>query len=264
MSKDLVKMQKFFVLCGEGIECEKEIYRALETVLKSSEKKYSISYLPVPMLLKKEIKPEEIFNAGDWLIIPGGFSFSDHFGSGQLLAYQLKTLSFFETIKKKDVNVLGICNGFQVLVAAGLFGEDVRLEPNIYEGKRLGFVNKWVQLRLADEGTENLRLSVRHGEGRLTRSGDAFLPHVNAFIFYDDKNFNNGSVENIAGLVAIQKKSRIWGLMPHPEVSLRPMDDPDYSGPDFSEGFHKLNSAPTASGARVLDYILNKGDFNHA
>jgi phosphoribosylformylglycinamidine (FGAM) synthase-like amidotransferase family enzyme len=240
------------ILTGFGIECEKESLRAFA----APELGLEVSELPVPFLLRKPEALDDL-KAGDFVFFPGGFSFSDHFGSGRLLAHELKKTGAIERLTARGVHLMGVCNGFQVLASAGLFGAKTRLEHNEVEGKRLGFINRWVHCKLEGAGT-GVRLPVRHGEGRLVFDGatsSAALPAgVSVFLRYED--FDNGSWQQIAGLRAQVGRSLVFGMMPHPEIALRPIEDPDVFGTDVFAEHRPPLAQRSAGGMTVLKYLV--------
>lgn len=221
------KVKRLFILTGEGIECEKEAKQFFSLPAFECE----VSYAPVPKILRGEIQIEKEAQPGDFVYLPGGFSFSDHFGSGKLLAYKLNEKKFFEKILAAKLHIMGFCNGFQVLTETGLFGAGVRLEHN---QNSMGFVNRWVTLKAAPDlfKSSTVQIPIRHGEGRLSREKAAWEPFVKPFIFYDDPRFDNGSIDRIAGLRAEIQSSYVWGMMPHPEIAARMNDRPDSIGPE--------------------------------
>ena len=181
------------------------------------------------------------------LAIPGGFTYGDDLGAGKVFANELELrlrdqlLSFVE----KGGLIIGICNGFQVLVRAGLLplpgrSQLVSLLPNV-SGR---FECRWVPLKIADgspciftRGMDRLDLAVAHGEGRL------FVPQgvegciVPALRYtsadggppeYPDNP--NGSYDDIAGLT--DETGRILGLMPHPERFVRASQHPSWTRAD--------------------------------
>ncbi len=213
-----------WILTGEGIECEFEAQRFFTR----HDFGLATEFLPLPRLLTKGLAGVDL-KRGDWIFLPGGFSFADHFGSGKLLAYQLRRTGLLDQALKVGAHLMGICNGFQVLAETQLFGERTRLIANEVEGRRIGFVNRWVKCESPLVAGRSLRLCVRHGEGRL--SAPAGLPaHVRPILHYTDEIFSNGSFERVAGLEARVGESRVLGIMPHPEVGARPIDDPDAVG----------------------------------
>jgi phosphoribosylformylglycinamidine synthase len=245
------------ILSGEGIECEKESFRFFS----SASFELEVSIAPVPKILSESFKAFEFLGAGDWLFIPGGFSFADHFGSGKLLAHQLRSKGFLRECLKRGVHLMGVCNGFQVLVETGLFGAGVKLCAN--ESQRPGFVNRWVECEAAEFlSSREFFLPVRHGEGRLVRETPRWHEGVRPFLFYRDPSFDNGfdngSVDRTAGLVARIEKSSVWGLMPHPEIAFRNFDSPDAVGSEFS-GLENFPLAQTAGdGVELVKAIFNE------
>ncbi len=193
------------------------------------------------------------------IIFPGGFSFGDDLGSGVAFASKIR-FSIAEDGKRlfdalmeyieRDGLILGICNGFQILVRLGIIpaiGEEygsqqVTLAPN-REGY---FIDRWVGL-IVEEGTPNiftrgmgiLRLPVRHGEGRfLSKSKDILnileSNHHVALRYCDHElkptdafpSNPNGSENAIAGIC--DTTGRIFGLMPHPEAAVSRYHYPDW------------------------------------
>jgi phosphoribosylformylglycinamidine synthase len=168
-------------------------------------------------------------------VIPGGFSYGDDIASGRVLANELK-LKFGQDMPKYIDDgrlVLGICNGFQVLVKSGFLprvkqGETSRVTlTNNDSGK---FECRWVYLGVNKKspcvftkGMESMYVPVAHGEGKF--AGDLqVISEKNIAVYYTDERgdrkapypFNpNGSVQNIAGIC--DDSGRVFGLMPHPE-----------------------------------------------
>ena len=214
------------ILRGEGIECENETARALHLLGHQTE------FWDLPKLLSN---PESYLNKlqkNDWVFIPGGFSFADHFGSGRLLAFELNNIQFFQSLIGKGASIWGICNGFQVLTSSSIFG-NVQLEHNQKEDRPMNFHDRWVKLK-APQFNLNLYYPARHGEGRIQIK--ELAPQTEAFLFYDDESFENGSEKKIAGLLRKINHSTIVGMMPHPEIYTRPEQNPDYSFSDLNKG----------------------------
>lgn len=255
-----MSQRKVFVLAGEGIECEKESLRFFST----PELNLAPELLWVQKLLREPEKTLGQMRAGDWVFFPGGFSFADHFGSGKLLSYQLNEQGIYKKFLARGLNLLGVCNGFQVLTEAGLFGDGVALLANEVRGERIHFTNRWVDLETAGPvATAKWHLPVRHGEGRLQRKAPQWAKNVQPFLVYRDEKFHNGSVEDVAGLWATYGQSKVIGLMPHPEIALRPLDNPDTIGPEIA-GLQKgaQNSKVRQSvgdGLRLVQEIFKEG-----
>lgn len=173
------------------------------------------------------------------LTIPGGFSYGDDLGAGKILAARLATV-LDESLKRfrdRGGLVLGICNGFQVLVRAGLLPGDTTMGRATLARNLSGrFESRWVRLVvsggacpfLPDHSAGPIELPVAHAEGRfvpssaedlarLDRAGRIVLRYAGAGgrPTQDYPDNPNGSPAGVAGLC--DATGRILGLMPHPE-----------------------------------------------
>ncbi len=174
------------------------------------------------------------------LAIPGGFSYGDYIASGRIFANEIKhhLREGIERFLEKGKLIIGICNGFQVLVKSGLLPgfdrpfqeQTVTLDWN--DSAR--YEDRWVRLAVEDSPCVFTRgldspvfLPVAHAEGKFITLDDAVLARLNrnrqVVLRYttlsgeppeypDDPN---GSVEHIAGIC--DPSGRVFGLMPHPE-----------------------------------------------
>lgn len=172
-----------------------------------------------------------------FLIIPGGFSYGDDLGGGKIFANEIKfkLLPEIQNFLKDGKLILGICNGFQVLVKCGLLPDPVAAKQTVTltlntSGK---FEARWVYLKVCSQKSEFLKeeriieLPVAHGEGkfvpldnavmnRLEKEGQVVLKYVTESGEIDGYPYNpNGSVNSVAGIC--DKTGRVLGLMPHPE-----------------------------------------------
>lgn len=173
------------------------------------------------------------------LAIPGGFTYGDDLGAGKLLANEIKSRwadSLAQFLREEKL-VIGICNGFQMLVKAGLLPSGKLGSPQEAtltfndSGK---FEDRWVTLRpefsvcIWTQGIEEpIELPVAHGEGKFLPKDQTVLEHLLGFgqipFHYCDREGQeagypwnpNGSVGNIAAIC--DPTGRILGLMPHPE-----------------------------------------------
>lgn len=215
------KKLRALVLCGDGINCHQETAAACD------ESGFSTTLIHVNDLLQE--KPD--FRQFQLFCIPGGFSFGDELGSGKVLALKLEQLiqKQLQTFLEEKGCVLGICNGFQMLVQWGVFGAGIALAHNNH-GK---FMNRWSPLKVIgtsiftkglEEASERglLEFPVRHGEGRLVFS-DIGLAHSKMAAgqcVMQYKEDINGSWDKVAALSAFD--GRVLGMMPHPEAFWSP------------------------------------------
>ena len=163
----------------------------------------------------------------DLIVIPGGFSYGDYLRSGAIAA---KSNILNEVIKAANSGclVLGICNGFQILIETGL------LKGTLLRNSNLKFVSKDVNLKVINNNNKFcknykkdsiIRLNVAHNEGNYFTQKN----HLNeledkeliTFKYCDESGLinessnPNGSLKNIAGI--LNEKKNILGMMPHPE-----------------------------------------------
>ncbi len=163
----------------------------------------------------------------DLVILPGGFSYGDYLRTGAVARF---SPIMQEVVKHADSGkpIIGICNGFQILLEAGL------LPGAMLRNKSLSFVCKFVNLRVENNETiftkslkkgQLLSIPIAHGEGNYFCDNDTFnkLQDENRILFRyvaDDGSAlrlanPNGSMDNIAGIV--NEKGNVLGMMPHPE-----------------------------------------------
>ena len=166
------------------------------------------------------------------LVLPGGFSYGDDVAAGRILANQLRhyLADAVREFRMQEKLVLGICNGFQILLKAGLIvppDEDGPLAT--LAGNTVGrFQGRWVNLEATPgncvflKGVTAMRLPVAHGEGRFVARKEWILRGLDqagqTVLRYSGDGFPanpNGSEGNVAGLC--DATGRVFGLMPHPE-----------------------------------------------
>ncbi|MBM6616239.1 phosphoribosylformylglycinamidine synthase subunit PurQ [Bacillus suaedaesalsae] len=154
----------------------------------------------------------------DGILLPGGFSYGDYLRSGAIARFS-NVMS--EVIKAAELGkpILGVCNGFQILLEAGLLPGAMR------RNKDLKFICKHVELVVENNNTmfsagyeagEVISIPVAHGEGNYYCDEQtlAALKENNQIVFTYNEDIN-GSLENIAGIV--NEKGNVLGMMPHPE-----------------------------------------------
>ena len=184
------------------------------------------------------------------LTLPGGFSYGDDLGAGRIFATRIagRLGGAIRRFHESGGLVLGICNGFQVLVKAGLLpGGDWKSPVTITFNDSGHFEDRWVRLAppsasrcvfLADD--EPIELPVAHGEGRFLAASDADLARLESsgqvvLRYVDEHNQTaasypdnpNGSPGAVAGLC--DPTGRIFGLMPHPERHADPLQHPRWT-----------------------------------
>jgi len=240
---------KVLVAAGFGINCQEEMAAAWKAGGADAE----VVHLNELFAGTRSLGEFHVF------CIPGGFSFGDDLGSGKVLASRLRFRRmpdgrrFFDDLTGFVGNggfILGVCNGFQVLVKLGLlpnlggeYEQEVTLAPNdsgIFE-------DRWVKLSASPDspqwirGLEKLELPIRHGEGKLVVR-DSRIMQILAEgslipLRYADNRFKptdsypaNPNGSNLQAAVLIDRTGRILGMMPHPEAFLDEMLHPDWGG----------------------------------
>ncbi len=223
-------MVRVCVLFSAGTNCDEETVYAFTSVGAQAETIHINRLKEKPRLLREY----HIF------VIPGGFSYGDYIASGRVLANEIKHNLAEEICRflEQGKLILGICNGFQVLVKCGLLPaltkpfepQSVTLDTN----NSARYEDRWVYLKTETSPcifTRNLPeiiyLPVAHAEGKFVASSAQTLKLLNAnhqvvfrYVTRDGKPAKypenpNGSVEGIAGIC--DPSGRILGLMPHPE-----------------------------------------------
>jgi len=181
----------------------------------------------------------------DLVAIPGGFSFGDYLRCGAIAA-RSPVMRAVADFARADGHVLGICNGFQVLIEAGL------LPGALMRNAALKFVCAPAELAVATEASpftrgyargERIRLPIAHHDGNYVADAAtlARLEGDNRVAFRYVSN-PNGSAADIAGILSANR--RVLGLMPHPERAA----DPALGGTDGARLFEGL-AAALATGA---------------
>ena len=181
----------------------------------------------------------------DLIVLPGGFSYGDYLRCGSM-ASKSKIMHSVINFAKSGGLVMGICNGFQILVEAGL------VPGVLLRNKYLQFICKNVHVKI--DNKENiffknldkkvLEFHIAHNEGNYFCTNDQLkeiIDNNQIAIYYCDQDGNtndqvnpNGSIKNIAGI--FNKEKNVLGMMPHPER----MIDESLSGEDGSLFFKNL------------------------
>jgi len=190
-----------------GSTCEYDTYKALREL-----------GLRAEIVRYKDFDPDK-YNA---VILPGGFSFGDYLRAGAIAAHT-EVIKGIRQMANEGKVVIGICNGFQILVESGI------LPGALLKNLNLRFISKWVYLRVLRKDTiltrhlekEILRMPIAHSEGRYyiddieKAKRLAFLAYTNEKGEIRPEANPNGSLLNIAGIA--NEEGNVIGMMPHPE-----------------------------------------------
>ncbi len=209
---------KFGVVVFPGSNCDHDAYYATKKILE-----YDSEFL--------WHKDTDLKNS-DVIILPGGFSYGDYLRTGAIARFSPIMNSVIEFANKGGI-VIGICNGFQILLEAGL------LPGVLLKNISTKFVCKDVYVKVESKNTiftnsithDVLKIPIAHGDGNYFASDDVLkeLEDNDQIVFkYSSKNGNisaevnpNGSKLNIAGIT--NKNRNVLGMMPHPERATDPV-----------------------------------------
>lgn len=246
------------VLRAPGTNCDLETAQALEAA----------GAMPALAHVNRFITGELKLKDFQMLVIPGGFTYGDDIAAGKVLANELmlKLGGDVKDFVKQGGLALGICNGFQVMVKAGILpGNDGAPKLTLASNDSNRFECRWVYLTVNPEsdciftrGITEMYLPVAHAEGKLvTESGSA--EGLNAVLRYTDEMGNatpgypynpNGAAGDIAGIA--DETGRIFALMPHPERYIRRTQHPRWTrgeGADPGDGFKVFTNAVKWAGS---------------
>lgn len=252
---------RVLVLRAPGTNCDVETSYAFE--LAGAE--------PVRLHINQLIENPALASSFQMLCFPGGFSYGDDIAAGRILATQIQTFlgEMLESFKNDDRLVLGICNGFQIMMRLGIFFDESESTPpaTLTWNAQGRFEDRWVHLKPTSDrcvflkDIEQIYLPMAHAEGRFLFRDDTSRQQLNAAgqlaIRYCSPNGEssedilifpvnpNGAQANIAGIC--DASGRIFGLMPHPERHLFPTNHPQWTRretqPEHGEGLKLFQNA---------------------
>lgn len=243
---------KALILRTAGTNCDKE-----------TEFAFSLSGAQTYLNHINYVKEKKDLSAYQIIVIPGGFSYGDDLGAGKIMALEI-ILWLKDEVRKFIAQgrlVLGICNGFQILVKTGILPDlDFQQKVTLTFNDSAKFEDRWVYLqRTEDRGQktedrkqrreevwlkelpEIISLPVAHGEGKFYAE-EEILDKIEknrqvALRYVDEQGrlagfpFNpNGSLNSIAGITDVT--GRVFGLMPHPERFIFKHQQPDWKDRD--------------------------------
>lgn len=206
---------KFGVVVFPGSNCDQDCFHVVKDVLKQ----------PVKYIWHKETQVDSL----DCVILPGGFSYGDYLRAGAVARFSPLMDEVIKFAQKGGL-VIGICNGFQILLESGL------LPGAMLRNKNLHFICKYVYIKAENTDTpftnlcqknQILKIPIAHNEGNyyIDEQGLKDLEKNGQVVFrYCSRegeigqDFNpNGALANIAGIT--NKQGNVLGMMPHPERS---------------------------------------------
>lgn len=206
---------KFGVVVFPGSNCDQDCCYVVKHVLKQS----------VKYIWHKQISLDGI----DCVILPGGFSYGDYLRTGAVARFS-PIMERVTDFAKEGGIVIGICNGFQILLESGL------LPGAMLRNKNLHFICKYVYIKTENANTiftnlckksQVLKIPIAHNEGNyyidkknlksLEDNKQIVFRYCDADGSVNEESNPNGAVSNIAGIV--NKEGNVLAMMPHPERS---------------------------------------------
>jgi phosphoribosylformylglycinamidine synthase subunit PurQ / glutaminase len=228
------------ILRSPGANCDDEARHAFELAGATAEKLHINALRESPARLRN----------AQILCIPGGFSYGDDVAAGKILAHQLQHFlgDAIREFRDRGKLILGICNGFQVILKAGLLvpPDDDGPLATLAHNRQGRFEDRWVHLQATPnhcvflKDIDQLELPVAHGEGNFTvrsswildgleQAGQVVLRYTAAngspaIGFPDNPNGSQGAIAGITDATG-----RVFGLMPHPERHLLGIQHPQWT-----------------------------------
>lgn len=204
---------KVGVIVFPGSNCDRDMYHVLTDVFK----------VDTQYFWHEKKLPSNL----DAIILPGGFSYGDRLRAGVIAAHS-PVIADVKRLASRGLPVLGVCNGFQILVEAGL------LPGVLLKNTSLSFMCKWTHLIVENNKTpftnklkpgQKIPIPIANGEGRYYADEQtlADLKKNNQIVFRYGEEIN-GSTMRIAGVC--NKEGNVVGMMPHPERAVEPQINP--------------------------------------
>ncbi|OGE64214.1 phosphoribosylformylglycinamidine synthase I [Candidatus Daviesbacteria bacterium RIFCSPLOWO2_02_FULL_36_7] len=247
------KLPKVLVLKADGINRDEEMAYAF---------KVAGAYPQIVHINELRENKQSLENF-QILALPGGFAYGDDIVSGKILAIELTSFLGAEMkkfIERKDTAIIGVCNGFQVLVRTGLlpFRKIGEMDVTLTNNDSGHFECRWVKVKVNKNNNSKflkgmdekiLWLPIAHGEGKFF-TDEKTLKEVEdnnlvAFRYMDNPN---GSLNDIVGVT--DSTGRILGMMPHPECFIRVEQHPNWR-----RGNIKVDGLPLFE--NIVDFVKN-------
>lgn len=221
-------MKKIGVIVFPGTNCDRDVFHVLSEVM----------HLETEYIWHKK----QTLEGFSGLVLPGGFSYGDRLRAGVIAAHS-PIIHEVKKMAKDGVPVLGICNGFQILIESGL------LPGALVKNEHLSFVCKWVDARVKNATTpftklfrknQKIRIPIAHGEGRYVADGVTIkeLGQKDQIVLSFLNENPNGSIESIAAVC--NPEGNVVGMMPHPERASEQVLSPVADSIDGSTIFQSL------------------------
>lgn len=221
-------MKKIGVIVFPGTNCDRDVFHVLSEVM--------------------HVKTEYIWHKRQTLydfsglILPGGFSYGDRLRAGVIAAHS-PVINEVKRMARDGVPVLGICNGFQILIESGL------LPGALVKNESLSFVCKWVDAKVKNATTpftklfrqnQKIKMPIAHGEGRYVADSTTIkeLRQKDQIVLSFLNENPNGSIESIAAIC--NHEANVVGMMPHPERASERVLSPETDSLDGSIIFQSL------------------------
>lgn len=202
---------KYGIVVFPGSNCDRDMQDALQNHLQKE----------VVMLWHKD-KDISMLSSNDCIVLPGGFSYGDYLRCGAIARFSPMMQNVID-FANKGGNVLGVCNGFQILCESGL------LPGVLLRNANRQFVCKNVFIRSSDG--DPLQIPVAHGDGRfyadhkvldeLEANGQVIFRYCHRNGDIADISNPNGALRSIAGIS--NATGNVFGMMPHPERATSPL-----------------------------------------
>jgi len=206
------------VIVFPGSNCDRDMHHVLTDVFNIESK----------LVWHTDPLPKDV----DAIVLPGGFSYGDRLRAGVIAAHS-PVIMDIKKMAEKGMPVLGVCNGFQILVEAGL------LPGALLKNASLNFICKWTEIIVKNNKTpftnklkidQRIPIAVANGEGRYYADKETLqsLKKNNQIVFTYAEDIN-GAAMKIAGIC--NKEGNVVGMMPHPERSAEQILNPKNSKP---------------------------------
>ncbi len=227
----LVMTPSTLIIRTAGTNCDAELAYAFEQAGATTQTIHVSRLIESPTLIEQF----------DLIGFPGGFSYGDDIAAGRILANRLRhrLLEPLQAAAARGVPMIGICNGFQVLVKLGLlpFPAEARQVCTLADNTSGRFMCKWGPYEevtgsvcVWTKGLGSFELPIAHGEGRFTGPADLIdqlKSSAQVALRYGQGANPNGSDDDIAGIC--DPTGVIFGLMPHPERCVTPTQHPQWT-----------------------------------